>query len=117
MSDVITNNVTATEQTGAVNPADAIAAMIAFNRSNAPQSDNTAPPAGQVTERSVSPEAAPDEEAEPEDSSIETTETVDAENEDEAEALAWKQVDQDYYRDDGAWDIESIEIDTEANRV
>ena len=43
--------------------------------------------------------------------------TIEAENEDEAEALAWKQVDQDYYRDDGAWDIESIEIDTEANRV
>ena len=43
--------------------------------------------------------------------------TIEAENEDEAEALAWKQVDQDYYRDDGAWDIEYIEIDTEANRV
>lgn len=43
--------------------------------------------------------------------------TIEAENEDEAEALAWKQVDQDYYREDGAWDIESIEIDTEANRV
>ena len=37
--------------------------------------------------------------------------TIEAENEDEAEALAWKQVDQDYYRDDGAWDIESIELD------
>ena len=35
--------------------------------------------------------------------------TIEAENEDEAEALAWTQVDQDYYRDDGAWDIESIE--------
>lgn len=37
--------------------------------------------------------------------------TIEAENEDEAEALAWKQVDQDYYRDDGHWDIESIELD------
>jgi len=37
--------------------------------------------------------------------------TIEAENEDEAEALAWKQVDQDYYRDDGAWDIESIELE------
>ena len=37
--------------------------------------------------------------------------TIEAENIDEAEALAWKQVDQDYYRDDGAWDIESIELD------
>jgi hypothetical protein len=37
--------------------------------------------------------------------------TIEAENEDEAEGLAWKQVDQDYYRDDGAWDIESIELD------
>lgn len=37
--------------------------------------------------------------------------TIEAENADEAEALAWKQVDQDYYRDDGAWDIESIELD------
>lgn len=37
--------------------------------------------------------------------------TIEAENEDEAEALAWKQVDQDYYRDDEAWDIEFIELD------
>lgn len=43
--------------------------------------------------------------------------TIEAENEDEAEALAWKQVDQDYYLYDRSWDIESIEIDTEANRV
>jgi hypothetical protein len=40
--------------------------------------------------------------------------TIEAENVDEAEALAWKQVDQDYYRDDGAWDIESIELDEPA---
>ena len=84
MSDVITNPVTATEQTGAVNPADAIAAMIAVNRRNVPQSDSTAPPAGQVEAQAPTPEAAPDEEAEPEDSSIETTETVDTENEEEA---------------------------------
>jgi hypothetical protein len=37
--------------------------------------------------------------------------TIEAENEDEAEALAWRQMEQDYYRDDGAWDIESIELD------
>lgn len=35
--------------------------------------------------------------------------TIEAENEDEAEALAWEQIDQDHYRDDGHWDIESIE--------
>jgi len=40
--------------------------------------------------------------------------TIEAENVDAAEALAWKQVDQDYYRDDGAWDIESIELDEPA---
>lgn len=34
---------------------------------------------------------------------------IEAESQDEAEALAWKQIDQDYYRDDGHWDIESIE--------
>ena len=37
--------------------------------------------------------------------------TIEAENEDEAEDLAWRQMEQDYYRDDGAWDIESIELD------
>jgi hypothetical protein len=34
---------------------------------------------------------------------------IEAESQDEAEALAWKGVEQDYYRDDGHWDIESIE--------
>jgi hypothetical protein len=34
---------------------------------------------------------------------------VEAESQDEAEALAWKGVEQDYYRDDGHWEIESIE--------
>ncbi len=37
--------------------------------------------------------------------------TIEADNEDEAEALAWRSVEQDYYRDDGHWDIESIEED------
>jgi hypothetical protein len=37
--------------------------------------------------------------------------TIEAENEDEAEALAWTQVDQNYYRDDGNWEVESIEED------
>jgi hypothetical protein len=83
MSDVITN-VTATEQTGAVNPADAIAAMIAANKRNVPQADSTAPPAGQVTERSATPEAAPDEEAEPENGTTETEETVYEEDTGEA---------------------------------
>lgn len=84
MSDVITNDVTATEQTGAVNPADAIAAMIAANKRNVTQPDSEAPPAGQAEAQAKAPEAAPDEEAEPEDSSIETDEAVDEENEDEA---------------------------------
>jgi len=35
---------------------------------------------------------------------------VEAESQDEAEALAWKGVEQDYYKDDGDWEIESIEI-------
>ena len=83
MSDVIAN-ATATEQTGAVNPADAIAAMIAANKRNAPQVESTAPPAGQVTEQSVTPEAAPDEEAEPENGTTETTEAVDEESTEEA---------------------------------
>jgi hypothetical protein len=34
---------------------------------------------------------------------------IEAESQDEAEALAWKGIAQDYYRDDGHWDIESIE--------
>ena len=34
---------------------------------------------------------------------------IEAESQDEAEALAWKGVEQDYYRDDGAWEVESIE--------
>jgi hypothetical protein len=65
MSDVITD-VTATEQTGMANPADAIAAMIAANKRNNPQPESISPPpAGQ--EANPSPEAAPEEVAEPED--------------------------------------------------
>jgi hypothetical protein len=40
--------------------------------------------------------------------------TIEAESQDEAEALAWKGIEQDYYRDDGLWDIESIELDEPA---
>jgi hypothetical protein len=36
---------------------------------------------------------------------------VEAESQDEAEALVWRRVDQDYYKDDGNWEIESIEED------
>jgi hypothetical protein len=39
--------------------------------------------------------------------------TIEAANEEDAEAQAWKQVEADYYRDDGAWEIESIEPETE----
>jgi hypothetical protein len=82
MSDVITN-VTAPEQTGSANPADAIAAIIAANKRNNPQPDNSSPPpAGQETK--VSPEAAPDEVAEPEDSNASESDAVDSENEAES---------------------------------
>jgi hypothetical protein len=40
--------------------------------------------------------------------------TIEAENEDEAEMLAWKQIDQDYYKDDGAWELDTIELDEPA---
>lgn len=40
--------------------------------------------------------------------------TIEAENEDEAEALAWKDIDQNYYRDDGSWEIERIESEEPA---
>ena len=36
---------------------------------------------------------------------------VEAESQDEAEALVWAKVEQDYYKDDGHWEIESIEED------
>ena len=84
MSDVIAT-ATATEQTGAANPVDQISAMIAANRRNNPQPDGRqVPPAGQVEAKANTPEAAPNEEAEPEDSAVETTESVDSEEPDEA---------------------------------
>jgi hypothetical protein len=82
MSDVITQ-VTAPEQTGAVNPADAIAAMIAANKRNNPQPDSSSQtPAGQ--EANPSPEAAPVEGTEPEDGIASESETVDSEENAEA---------------------------------
>ena len=82
MSDVIEQS-TATEQTGSVNPVDAIAAMIAANKRNNPQPDNSSPPpAGQ--EVKPSPEAAPENGAEPEDGNF--IETDDAGSEDNAES-------------------------------
>jgi hypothetical protein len=82
MSDVITP-VTAPEQTGSANPADAIAAIIAANKRNNQQPDNSSPPpAGQGTK--VSPEAAPVEEAEPEDSNASGSDAVDSESEAES---------------------------------
>ncbi len=84
MSDVITQ-VTAPEQTGVANPADAIAAMIAANKRNNPQPDGSSPPpAGQDVAQAKSPEAAPVEGVEPEDGS--SVESDAAESEVEAES-------------------------------
>jgi hypothetical protein len=84
MSDVIAN-ATATEQTGAVNPADAIAAMIAANKRNNPQPESSSQtPAGQEEAKAESPEAAPVEGTEPEDGIDSESETVDSENDAEA---------------------------------
>ena len=84
MSDVITQ-VTAPEQTGVANPADAIAAMIAANKRNNPQPDGSSPPpAGQEKAQAQSPEAAPVEGVEPEDGS--SVESDAAESEVEAES-------------------------------
>jgi hypothetical protein len=84
MSDVITQ-VTAPEQTGVANPADAIAAMIAANKRNSPQPDGSSPPpAGQDAAQAKSPEAAPVEGVEPEDGS--SVESDAAESEVEAES-------------------------------
>ena len=78
MSDVIEQS-TAPEQTGSVNPVDAIAAMIAANKRNNPQPESSAPPpAGQ--EAKPSPEAAPENGAEPEDGNSEETEAVESED-------------------------------------
>jgi hypothetical protein len=84
MSDVITQ-VTAPEQTGAVNPADAIAAMIAANKRNSPQPEGSSQtPAGQEEAKAESPEAAPVEGTEPEDGIASESETVDSEDDAEA---------------------------------
>jgi hypothetical protein len=84
MSDVITQ-VTAPEQTGAVNPVDAIAAMIAANKRNNPVVEGSSPaPAGQEEAQAESPEATPVEGVEPEDSVEVESETVDSEPTEEA---------------------------------
>jgi hypothetical protein len=84
MSDVSANTAPATEQTGAVNPAEAIAAMIAANKRTNVQTEAEVPPAGQDEVKTESPEAAPSQEAEPEDSTEETDES--AENSEEGES-------------------------------
>ena len=77
MSDVISPE-TATEQTGSA--VDTIAAMIAANKRNNPQPENSAPPpAGQDTK--VSPEATS---VEPEDSNAIEPESTDSENDAES---------------------------------
>ncbi len=82
MSDVIENS-TVNEQTGS--PEAAIAAMIAANRRNNPQPDgSTPPPAGQEEAKAESPEAAPEEEAEPENVVSEAPESEDSEVEEES---------------------------------
>lgn len=79
MSD-LTTEVAAPEQTG--NPVDTIASMIAANRRNTQKPEgSTPPPAGQVEGQPDTPEATP--RVEPEDSSSETEETVDATETDE----------------------------------
>jgi len=84
MSDVIVN-ATAPDQTGAVNPADAIAAMIAANKRNSQQPEGSSQtPAGQEEAQAESPEAAPVEGTEPEDGIASESETVDSENDAEA---------------------------------
>ena len=79
MTDVIANP-TVPEQTG--DPVADIAAMIAANKRNNPQPDNSAPPPAGQEEKS-SPEAAPVEEAEPENVNSETEEAVDQEETEE----------------------------------
>ena len=73
----------ATEQTGS--PEDAIAAMIAANRRNSQQVEGgSPPPAGQEEAQAKSPEAAPVEDAEPEDSNVIEQETENSEETEEA---------------------------------
>jgi len=82
MSDVIVQP-TVVEQTGS--PEAAIAAMIAANRRNNPQPDGSnPPPAGQEEAKAESPEAAPSEEAEPENVVSEAEESGDSEVEGES---------------------------------
>lgn len=76
MSDV-SATAPATEQTGSVNPVDAIAAMIAANKRNVPQPDGSQPPPAGTTGEGPAPEAAPEEEAEPEVSNATTEEPSD----------------------------------------
>ena len=77
-TDVIANP-TVNEQTGG-NPAAEIAAMIAANKRNSQQVDGSSPPpAGQEEAKAKSPEAAPEEGAEPENVNSETEETVETE--------------------------------------
>ena len=83
MSDVIAQ-ATATEQTGSAPTADSIAAMIAANRRNTPQPDGSQPPPAGTTGNSSAPEAAPEEEAEPEVSNASTDEPTESEEEAES---------------------------------
>jgi len=83
MSDVIAQ-ATATEQTGSVPTADSIAAMIAANRRNTPQLDGSQPPPAGTTGNGPAPEAAPEEEAEPEVSNASTDEPTEPEEEAES---------------------------------
>ncbi len=82
MTDVIENS-TVTEQTGS--PEAAIAEMIAANRRNSQQPNgSTPPPAGQEEAKAESPEAAPQEEAEPENIANEVQASEDSEVEEES---------------------------------
>jgi hypothetical protein len=82
MSDVIVQP-TVVEQTGS--PEAAIAALIAANRRNNPQPDGSnPPPAGQDEAKAASPEAAPSEEAEPENVVSEAEESESSEVEGES---------------------------------
>ena len=67
----------ATEQTGSAPTADSIAALIAANRRNTPQPDGSQPPPAGTTGEGSAPEAAPEEEAEPEVSNATTEEPSD----------------------------------------
>ena len=83
MSDVIAQ-ATATEQTGSAATVDTIAAMIAANRRNTPQPDGSQPPPAGITGNGPAPEAAPEEEAEPEVSNASTDEPTEANEEAES---------------------------------